>query len=86
VEGQYNPFKLRPDLYTQKERLFTGILTQITGCTLMRIAAIFFFVLIICNEILWIPYDLLKGKRSVFTNIESASCAEYRDNTDRLKK
>jgi len=51
VEGQYNRFKLSPDLYTQKERLFSGILTQITGCTLMRIAAIFSFVLIRRNEI-----------------------------------
>ena len=45
------PIQVKSGFYTQKERLFTGLLTQITGCTLMRIAAIFSFVLIRRNEI-----------------------------------
>ena len=46
----------------------------------------FGLVLIPHNEIWWIPYNLLKGKKSVCTNIESDSWAEYRGNTDSLKK
>lgn len=46
----------------------------------------FGLVLIPHNEIWWIPYNVLKGKRSVCTNIESDSWAEYRGNTNGLKK
>ena len=49
------------------------------------ITVTFPFVLISHNEIWWIPYNVLKGKRSVCTNIESDSWAKYRGNTNGLK-
>ena len=46
----------------------------------------FGLVLIPHNEVWWVPFKAVTGKKSVCTNIEHDSLAEYRDNIDGLKK
>ena len=38
------------------------------------------------NEIWWVPFSEVKGRRSVCTNIERDGLAEYRGATDGLQK
>ncbi|MBT3841990.1 MAG: hypothetical protein HN969_11680 [Verrucomicrobia bacterium] len=43
-------------------------------------------VLIPRNEVWWIPFSEVRGKPSIFTNIERDALAGYRSATDGLKK
>jgi len=46
----------------------------------------FGFVLIPHDEVWWVPFSEVRGRRSVCTNIERDGLAEYRGATDGLKK
>jgi len=46
----------------------------------------FGLVLIPRNEVWWIPFSEVRGKPSIFTNIERDALAGYRSATDGLKK
>ena len=45
----------------------------------------FGLVLIPHNEVWWVPFEAVTGKKSVCTNIEHDSLAEYRGSLDSLK-
>ena len=45
----------------------------------------FGLVLIPHNEVWWVPFEEVTGKKSICTNIEHDSLAEYRGSLDSLK-